>query len=371
MGVPLRCQTLVIMCCGALLVGCTVLQPNVERVQLSSSSSPTDAVVDAPAATATASPAAASPSATGSAAAVCQPASAGGPAAPSDAPWGKAVELTEAKWNDPESYPVVQPGSFWAPDNPKRFEPQAFGVLPPELDVYTQKPLIERYELNAMLEEGPTELPVYVVGRYPEAHSDVLKQTIEDLNGWNFIPPLSTLAYGGLPLGEPAPITTTEQAAQRAEEVVRPFLMSDSIMPTVKHRSDGEWDVVYYQHVNGFVVYVDRPLRVLLNAKGQVASVQGRRRPLIAQSVYPLRSVEEAWQLLTQGCGFAVDFGSNMPQPPDEAEFNVHAVELAYLVTHANSPREIMQPYYVFRNEAGRGLFVPAVADPYIEWSER
>jgi hypothetical protein len=86
--------------------------------------------------------------------------------------------------------------------------------------------------------------------------------------------------------------------------------------------------------------------------------------------MYPLRSAEEAWQLLTQGCGFGVKISGYVPQPPHRAEFEAHTVELAYLVVHANAPREIMQPYYVFHNEDGQGLFVPAVADPFVEWLE-
>ena len=64
--------------------------------------------------------------------------------------------------------------------------------------------------------------------------------------------------------------------------------------------------------------------------------------------------------MLTQGCGFGVDISAYVPQPPKGAMFTVHA----------NAPREIMQPYYVFHNEDRQGLFIPAVADPFVEWLE-
>jgi len=230
--------------------------------------------------------------------------------------------------------------------------------------------LVEQYELNTPLPQGPAELPVYVVGRYPESHRDVLEQTLDDVNGWNFIAPFSSLDYGGLPLGEPTTITTPEQAVQRAQAVLRPFLMPDVQPPTVTQAADGGWLVVFNQHVDTYPMYIDRPLAVWVNTKDQVTSVQGRRRPVIEQSVYPLRSAAEAWQLLTQGCGFGVDISGYVPQPPHGAKFEAHTVELAYLVVHANAPREIMQPYYVFHNEDGQGLFVPAVADPFVEWLE-
>jgi hypothetical protein len=150
--------------------------------------------------------------------------------------------------------------------------------------------------------------------------------------------------------------------------VLRPFLMPDTGSPTVTQAADRGWLVVFNQHVDTYPIYIDRPLAVWVNAKDQVTSIQGRRRPFIEQSVYPLRSAEEAWQLLTQGCSFGINISAYVPRLPSGTTFEAHAVELAYLVSHANASREIMQPYYVFRNEDGQGLFVPAVAEPFVEW---
>jgi len=142
-------------------------------------------------------------------------------------------------------------------------------------------------------------------------------------------------------------------------------------MPTVLEQPNGTWRIFFFRHIDGIVVYTNKALAMILTRDGQAIDIIGRRRPLLGQSQYPLRSPEEAWDLLTKGRGSTmyVDDGA-APLKGTVDRFVAREVELAYIEAEVTQEEQIMQPYYAFRNEARQTLYVPAVADPHLEWAE-
>ncbi|PLR78330.1 hypothetical protein CU633_05840 [Bacillus sp. V3-13] len=47
--------------------------------------------------------------------------------------------------------------------------------------------------------------------------------------------------------------------------------------------------------------------------------------------------------------------------------FVINEVEVAYHEQHPSYSRQVLQPYYVFKNKEGQALYIPAIADPYVE----
>jgi hypothetical protein len=87
-----------------------------------------------------------------------------------------------------------------------------------------------------------------------------------------------------------------------------------------------------------------------------------RRRPILAVSRYPLRPPTDAWALLRAGQGQTMYVDDGAPSGPVHLpEFVVASVELVYLELQVIGPRELMQPYYAFRESGGSVLYVPAV----------
>lgn len=297
-----------------------------------------------------------------------------GPKAPRDAPWSIArAPLPERAWDDPESYPTAQrqPGLFWLPDEPEELPPLAFGVLPTEAQ--PRQPPAREYELAAPLPEGPAEAPVYLGGRYPAGAGPVFEQMVRRGNpAWQFVPQYSSVFYRtSEPLGEPAPVATAPEAARRAAEVLLSLglLMPDTTSSATAVDPEGAWSVVFHRRVDGATVYSKSNVTATLNPAGQITSVLAHRRPLLSRSRYPLRPPEEAWQLLLAGHGRSLPVNvspTGREEPGDR--FVVTRVELAYVEAEPFLPRQIVQPYYVFRDARGAALYVPAVADPHVEW---
>lgn len=275
--------------------------------------------------------------------------------------------MTKAAWDDPESYAPPPETGFWSADRPQQLGPRAFGVLPPEFSVFLNKVSVTEFKLAAPLPKNPAELPVYVVGRYPASQAERFRSTVRlDHQNCSFVPEYSEfLCPGDAPPGSTRASVATEQEAEaRARDLLRDLWMPDLVTDSVLRDETGGWRVVFMQRVNGLPIYVDRPWQVSLNRDGQMTYAVGRRRPLTARSLYPVRSPQAAWQDLTAGRGLGIRVAA---PPEDGTRFEAVTVELAYVVTHATTPREIMQPYYVFRNDKKQALFVPAVADPYVE----
>ncbi len=294
----------------------------------------------------------------------------------------EAPAPTVAATTAPAPTGVVQPGqaqdalpspvaTFWVADQPETLPPQAFGPLPP--DWYPDPSLtIDAYELKVPLPETPPELDVYQVGDYPSKHLVTAgTSTLKDLRAWEFIPEYSLVQYDGrVPLGTQTLVTTTAQAEQQAAQVLREhgLLMPDSLEPTSWHVSEGVWQVCFFRRIDDVVVYTNKALCVQLNRDGQVMSIIGRRRPLLARSPYPLRSPTDAWQRVMEGewQTMPVDDGTSQPQGALE-RFVVTKVELAYVEGEVTAAQQMMQPYYVFRNEQQHAVYVPAVSDAALQ----
>ena len=297
-----------------------------------------------------------------------------GPKALRDAPWSIArAPLPERAWDDPESYPTAarQPGLFWLPDEPEELPPLAFGVLPTEAQ--PRRLPAREYELAAPLTAGPAEAPVYLGGRYPASSQSVFEQLVRRGNpAWQFVPQYSSVFYRPPePFGELAPVATAPEAAGRAAQALMGLglLMPDATLSMATADPKGEWSVVFHRRVDGAAVYSKSDLTVTLNPAGQITSVLAHRRPLLSRSRYPLRSPEEAWRLLLTGRGRSLPVNLSLTGREGLGDrFVVTRVELAYVEAEPFLPRQVVQPYYVFRDASGVALYVPAVDDPYVEW---
>lgn len=150
----------------------------------------------------------------------------------------------------------------------------------------------------------------------------------------------------------------------------RGLLMPDSMEPTTQPTSDGTWRVYFFRHVNDVVVYTNKALSVQLNRDGQAEDIIGRRRPLLARSPYPLRSPTDAWKRVTDGHWHSLYVDDGAPWQHGALErFVVTKVELAYAEGEVITAQQIMQPYYVFRDEQQHAVYVPAIADAYLQAS--
>ncbi len=290
-----------------------------------------------------------------------------------DAPWYPGrVPLPEQEWDDPTSYPTATPapGKFWVSDQPAALPPRAFGVLPPESQ--PRRLPVREYELAAPLPEAPTEMPVYLGGRYPDDYQAVFDRVVRrDRPGWGFIPRFSALDYRGGPLpGERAPVAGGEGAERRAAEVLAEcgLLLPDYAPSRSVAEADGAWRVYFSRHIDGRAVYTKGTLQALVAPDGQVTQVLAHRRPLLSRSAYPIRTPEDAWQRLREGRGRTLRVDDGATTGEGRERFVVRAVELAYVEAEPSLPRQIVQLYYLFRGEQGTALYVPAVADPYVEW---
>ncbi len=274
-----------------------------------------------------------------------------------------------AEWGKPEDRPAPHEGSFWAPDRPEMLPPADYGVVTHHGKLRVEWS-VGTYELNAPLPEAPKEMPVYNLGHYPDGHRAMLAQYVADPRVWEYHPAYGLLQHVGVqPLGQVQPIASADEAARRAADLLGPLQMPDSKTPVVLER-ENRWTVLFYRHVEGWKVYSDKPLTVHLNRSGQAVGLYMRRRPLLSASVYPLRTAEDAWKLLQDGKGFVPYIVENPSVSPlgKTESFVVTKVELAYHEGHADFPSQLMQPYFLFWNEQGQVLAVPAIADSQVKW---
>lgn len=265
---------------------------------------------------------------------------------------------------------------LWQADNPTDLSPTGYGKLRP-LELI--KPTLQRsgrteaiggLSLAATFPAVPAELPVYEAGNYPLSY----QERFSSEPPWLFAPTISIVQYDarrGQPLavGKGSPAEVAERVLQ-----ANGLLMPDSLTPTVRRLAIGVNRVQFYRHLNDIVVYGDKPACVDIDPAGQVTFLQIRRRPLVSKSVYPLRSPEEAWQSLQAGEWYQVsksacqDEGTDLPAKIEQ--FQVTQVELAYWEPHSDREVQVMIPYYLFRNDEGHTLYVPAVKPEWMdqEW---
>lgn len=289
-----------------------------------------------------------------------------------DAPWNKVAQ-TKQEWDDPQSYPAEQPSprQFWVIDQPTTLQAAAFGVLPTEREPGPTLQ-VQTYALATSLPQAPTNRAVYIAGRYPDNYVGRLNQiVVRDGESWNFISEYSLVQHSSqqIPLGDQVPNASQAQVEAQAQQLLRDrgLLLPDAAVPTTYRQPDGTWRVFFYQHINGLPVYANKVLVVAVNQAGQATEILGRRRPLLRESSYPARTPEEAWKLLQEGGGhtFYVNDGASWENSVLD-RFVVTSIEVAYIEAEPTSAQQVIQPYYVFRNDAGRTLYISAIADTYV-----
>lgn len=272
----------------------------------------------------------------------------------------------------PEAAPAqsAPADSFWEPDNPTQRPDGAFGALKPiqtaiwEVGGKRQTFRIRHVSLEAKLPTVPEKLPVYMTGSYPSTHANPLLRH----KGWVYVPDYSLVSYLGAPLTPPSGEDPTARAAALLKQYH--LLEADSQEPTLlAGPGDSTW-VAFFRHVGGLPVYGDKPACVQMDATGDVPSLMIRRRPLVEVSLYPTVAPQEAWARLQSNQftkpSISVCQDGGPPLVGEVAEFKVKSVELAYWEPHVDEPRQVMMPYYIFRDEMGHTLYVPAVESALI-----
>lgn len=296
------------------------------------------------------------------------------PRAPLDAPWHPArAPLPASAWDDPASYPTTDPppGALWVPDTPREEPPLAFGVLPPERGATALA--VREYALDAALPSAPADLPVWLGGRYPDTHRALFDRLVRrGVTSWVFEPRYSTAIYAGAaPLGEPSPVADAASATARAAAYLSDLglLATDTTPLGAAPAPDAGWRVTFARHRDGRAIYSKSNLTAVIDGDGRLAYVQTHRRPLLAGSRYPARTPEDAWRQVQAGRGrmLPTAVAPRVTATP-VTRFVVVDIELAYLEVEPFLPRQVVAPYYVFRDEQGQALCIPAVADPYVEW---
>jgi hypothetical protein len=247
----------------------------------------------------------------------------------------------------------------------------AFTPLPPERQA-SRILRINAYQLSATLPSAPPTLNVYLAGGYPDSE----KMRIARFNepGWNFVPFYSLLQFDRSGAVVPGPVAAlgpvlqapTEAAAQsRAEGVLRPrgLLPADTQLSRIVRQRDG-WYITFARRIDGRITYTNKGAIVNVDANGQVWQVLIRRRPLLEQSAYPARTAQEAWSLAQAGRWLTFNLEDGAPLTPATVDrFMVKSVDIVYVEGEVNTERDIIRPYYVFRDMNDQTIYVSAIAN--------
>lgn len=256
--------------------------------------------------------------------------------------------------------PNLDDDHFWVADSPLRLPARAFGVL--RRDVAPGPALsVARLEFAAPTISVPAEIDVFIAGDYAPDYGERLAHFVKDPAAWQFTPNYSLVQYVGPPERLPP---TGLPAADAATGLLRSsgLLRPDSLPATSRPEVSGSTRIFFYRRVNGFTFYANKALGVSIDRAGFLFNVIGRRRPLVAASRYPTRGIQEAWADLVNNKGrtFYIDDGG--PLTPETLDrFVVTSVEIAYAELEVVSARDVVQPYFVFRDAAGRTIWSPAV----------
>ena len=255
---------------------------------------------------------------------------------------------------------VVAP--FWDPDVGSRRPAEAFGALPPERQA-RRVLRVDAVELRTALPQVPPELDVYVAGSYDATTGSRVRRLGEH---WEFVPMLSLVQYVGseFPLGDAHPIRDRDDAIARSQRLLQGYglLPDDTVAIGAEKRSDGTWRARFARRLGAYPDYANKGLAVSFGMDGRIRNVLGRRRPLLERSAYRTRTADDAWAELRAGRwrSFIVEDGA-----PDDASidrFVVTSSEIAYVEGEVLSERDIVRPYYVFRDDRGLALYVSAIA---------
>ena len=248
------------------------------------------------------------------------------------------------------------PGSVWSPDHPTTLEARAFGAFPVDHQpggILTY----DRLRLAAALPAVPGEISVAVVGSYDESWKATVAAIVTDLPAWDVVPLYSSISSLS-PVG-PMPPNSPAGVAQARALLARRGLLLPDMEP---HPHPGANRIEFIRHLDGLAIWTNNGVS-LVGLTGGQSQALARRRPILAVSRYPLRTPDQAWTDLQQGRGQTMYVDDGAPAAPIHlAEFVVTSVELVYLEVQVIGPRELMQPYYAFRESGGSVLYVPAVA---------
>ncbi|WP_246938742.1 hypothetical protein [Bacillus pinisoli] len=272
------------------------------------------------------------------------------------------------EWGNPSDLVYPMEGQFWVDDAPEKLEPMAFGVLQhsSQTDINIT---IHHIELDTEFPTVPQELPVYMQSSYALEHKDLLASFHQYHKVLEYHPSYSGIYFAGVhPLTEKMNQINKRNIEQKAKEILGDLIMEDSSTPTTIQHENGYWTVVYYRYVNGYKVYADKPLKVAFDQEGRAISIEGRRRPIIEESYYPTRTPKEALEELQKGNWlhlYVQDF--SLPLEKNMERFVIKEMELAYHEQHPGYSRQVLQPYYVFKNIEGQALYIPAIIDAYAE----
>jgi hypothetical protein len=260
----------------------------------------------------------------------------------------------EARFADLTPGPAY-PGSVWSIDRPVRLAPRAFGAFPQD---HQRGALltIERYRLAASLPSAPTEVDVALVGVYDDAWRSHVAQTLGDVRAWDVVPRLASISSHAS-IGAMPPLSSGVEDARSL--LGRSGLLAPDMEPH-PHPPTGRFEFI--RRVGGIPVFTNLGV-ALIGLKDGGAQAVGRRRPILAVTAYPIRSPAEAWSLVAGGKGETMYVDDGAPAGPAQIqEFVATEVELVYLELQVLGPRELLQPYYGFRDAAGSTLYVPAIA---------
>ena len=260
--------------------------------------------------------------------------------------------------------PSPTPLVFWLLDSPTARGPSAFGILPPERQA-KRILTIGGYALATTLPTAPPTLNVYVAGGYPD--SDLNRAAMFGEPGWDFVPFYSVLNYIGTdrPLGPVAPAAIDTAARSQAESVLRPrgLLPADTEVTRVARQGTG-WRVTFARRIAGRIDFANKGIIVNVDANGQVRNILARRRPLLEQSPYPTRTAAEAWALVQSGRWLTFIVEDGAPTTPGTVDrFVVRSVDIVYVEGEVLSARDIIRPYYVFRDANDQTIYVSAIAN--------
>jgi hypothetical protein len=278
-----------------------------------------------------------------------------------------ATPSAAAAWDDPGSYPPPpRSPAFWSPDPLLDLPERAYGPLPAEAEP-SLSVAVGSYALAAPLPAAPAMLPVYVVGRYPDADEGRAGRVVQrGAEAWRFLPRFSLIQSRTPIAGTGAPVATAAQATDAATECLRghALLMPDTRPIATRRQTDGSWRILFVRWVAGMPVYANKGLAATVTGDGQATDIIGRRRPILARSAYHAIAPDDAWRSLIRGGGrtFSIDTGAVGGEAVAVERFVARRAELAYVETEVVAPRQLMRPYYLFGDEGGQLLFVPAVA---------
>jgi hypothetical protein len=251
------------------------------------------------------------------------------------------------------------PGSVWSPDQPLTLAPRAFGLFPVDRQ---PGPFVafDRIRLATALPAARPNAAVALVGSFDESWKATIARVVPSPDDWDYLPLYASLSKSrGPSLG---PMTTWSVDGLDAARglLQRTGLLLADMEPS-PHQRTGTQIMTFIRRLEGLPVYTNKGVALLGFTDGGTSAI-GRRRPILALSRYPIRTPAQAWAAVQRGEGRTMYVDDGAPLAPVTlSEFVVTSVELVYLEVEVLGPRELMQPYYAFRETGGSVLYVPAV----------